>query len=581
MKGAVLGASTVLVVAVIAAVCVVSYKGYSGNADDGDGEMSASVKSIRSFCQPVDYRETCERALKAAAGNATSPMDLAKAIFKVTSDRIEKAVRESYVLNDLKRDPRTSGALRNCKELLDYAIDDLGATFDRLGGFEMTDFKAAVDDLRTWLSSALTYQETCLDGFEGTATTDAAAKMRKALNTSQELTENILAIVDEFADTLASLNLPSFHRRLLADTGAASGGAPSWLTGAKRRLLLLHQAPAASPSGSGSLPEFEPDVTVANDGSGDFKSINAALAKVPTKSATPYVMYVKAGTYKEYVSVPRNVTNLVMIGDGATETVITGSKSFTMNITTKDTATMEVIGNGFLMRGIGVENTAGAENHQAVALRVQSDMSAFYECRFDGYQDTLYTHTSRQYYRDCVVTGTIDFIFGNAQVVLQNCLIQVRKCMDNQQNIVTAQGRKERRSAGGTVLHNCTIEPHPEFEESAGKLKTYLGRPWKEHSRTLYIQSDIGGFVDPKGWLPWLGDFGLSTCYYAEVDNRGEGADTSKRVKWKGVKNITYQHAQEKYTVERFIQGQEWLPKLGVPFIPGLLPQNQTGRIHR
>ncbi|CAN6320303.1 unnamed protein product [Urochloa humidicola] len=575
MKGAVIGASTLLVVAVIAAVCVVSYKGHGGNGD-GEGEMSTSVKSIRSFCQPVDYRETCERALKAAAGNATSPVDLAKAIFKVTSDRIEKAVRESSVLNDLKHDPRTSGALNDCKELLDYAIDDLKATFDRLGGFEMTNFKAAVDDLRTWLSSALTYQETCLDGFEGT-TTDAAAKMRKALNTSQELTENILAIVDEFADTLASLDLPSFHRRLLAD----NGGAPSWLSGAKRR-LLMHQAPAASPGpAGGSAPEFEPDVTVAKDGSGDFKTINAALAKVPIKSATPYVMYVKAGTYREYVSVSRNVTNLVMIGDGATKTIITGSKSFMMNITTKDTATMEVIGNGFLMRGIGVENTAGAENHQAVALRVQSDMSAFYECRFDGYQDTLYTHTSRQYYRDCVVTGTIDFIFGNAQVVLQNCLIQVRKCMDNQQNIVTAQGRKERRSAGGTVLHNCTIEPHPEFEKSAGKLKTYLGRPWKEHSRTLYIQSEIGGFVDPEGWLPWLGDFGLNTCYYAEVDNRGEGADTSKRVKWRGVKNITYQHAQEKYTVERFIQGQEWLPKLGVPFIPGLLPQNQTGRIHR
>jgi len=321
-------------------------------------------------------------------------------------------------------------------------------------------------------------------------------------------------------------------------------------------------------------------VTVATDGSGDFRTINEALAKVPRKSAATYVMYVKAGTYREYVSVPRNVTNLVVIGDGATRTVVTGSKSFTMNITTKDTATMEVIGNGFLMRGVGVENTAGARNHQAVALRVQSDLSAFYECRFDGYQDTLYTHTSRQYYRDCVVTGTIDFIFGNAQVVLQNCRIQVRRCMDNQQNIVTAQGRKERRSAGGTVIHNCTVEPHPEFESSAGRLKTFLGRPWKEYSRTLYIQSEIGGFVDPQGWLPWLGDFGLNTCYYAEVENRGAGADMSRRARWRGVRNVTYQQAQQKYTVERFIQGQQWLPKLGVPFIPGLLPQNQTGRIH-
>ncbi|OEL26183.1 putative pectinesterase/pectinesterase inhibitor 21 [Dichanthelium oligosanthes] len=136
-----------------------------------------------------------------------------------------------------------------------------------------------------------------------------------------------------------------------------------------------------------------------------------------------------------------------MVGDSATKTVITGSKSFMMNIMTKDTATMEMIGNGFLMCNVGVENTAGAKNHQAVALRVQNDMSAFYECQFDGYQDTLYTHTSRQYYCDCMITATIDVIFGNAQVMLQNCLIQVRKCMDNQQNIVTAQGRKEKWSA--------------------------------------------------------------------------------------------------------------------------------------
>ncbi|KQK22060.1 probable pectinesterase/pectinesterase inhibitor 21 [Brachypodium distachyon] len=554
-NGAIIGASTILVVAVVAAVCVVSFKG--GSDDKSDQELSTSVKSIKSFCEPVDYKEACESTLEKTAGNATSTTELAKAIFKATSERIEQAVRESSVLNELKHDQRTAGALNNCKELLNYAMDDLKTTFEQLGGFEMTNFKHALDDLKTWLSSALTYQETCVDGFENT-TTDAAAKMKKALNASQELTENILSIVDEFGDTLANLELPNLSRRLLGDDGV-----PGWMSDTKRRLLQ------AKPS----EPEFKPDITVASDGSGDYKTINEALAKVPLKSADTFVMYIKAGTYKEYVSVARNVTNLVMIGDGASKTIITGDKSFMLNITTKDTSTMEAIGNGFFMRGIGVENTAGAKNHQAVALRVQSDQSVFYECQFDGYQDTLYTHTSRQYYRDCTVTGTIDFIFGNAQVVFQNCLIQVRRCMDNQQNIITAQGRKEKHSAGGTVILNCTIEPHPEFKEHAGRLRTFLGRPWKEYSRTLYIQSEIGGFIDPQGWLPWLGDFGLNTCYYAEVDNHGPGSDMSKRAKWRGVKTVTYQQAQQKYTIEKFIQGQTWIPKYGVPYIPGLLPQ--------
>ena len=185
-KGAIIGASTVLVVAVVAAVCVVSFKGNSSKGEgEGDGNLSMSVKSVKAFCQPTDYQQTCEAELSKAAGNATSPTELAKAIFAVTSDKIHKAISESATLNELKNDKRTSGALQNCKELLEYAIDDLKATFDKLGGFEMTNFKKAVDDLKTWLSAALTYQDTCLDGFANATTTEASAKMQNALNASQ------------------------------------------------------------------------------------------------------------------------------------------------------------------------------------------------------------------------------------------------------------------------------------------------------------------------------------------------------------------------------------------------------------
>ncbi|CAM0907493.1 unnamed protein product [Alopecurus aequalis] len=559
-KGAIVGASTILVVAVVAAVCVVSFKNSGGKEDDG--HLTTSVKSVKAFCQPMDYKETCEAELTKMGGNATSPTDMAKAIFEVTSEKIRKAISESATLEELKNDPRTSGALENCKELLEYAIEDLKTTFDKLGGFEMTDFNKAVDDLRTWLSAALTYQETCLDGFLNT-TGDAATKMRGALNASQELTEDILAVVDQFSATLGRL---SFGRRLLGEEDAS----PLWMTDGKRRLM------EAGPS----APDFKPNVTVAADGSGDFTTIKEALLKVPPKSASMYVMYIKAGTYKEYVTVPRTVTNLVMIGDGAAKTIITGNKNFKMNLTTKDTATMEAIGNGFFMKDIRVENTAGADNHQAVALRVQSDQAVFYQCYFDGYQDTLYTHAQRQFFRDCTVTGTIDFIFGNSQVVIQNCLIQPRKPMDNQVNIITAQGRREKRSAGGTIMHNNTIEPHPDFVDSTGKIATYLARPWKEYSRTIYIQNNIGAFISPKGWLEWNGDFGLETLFYAEVENTGPGADTSQRAKWGGIKTVTYQEAQKEFTVEAFIQGEQFIPKYGVPYIPGLLPQSEPGRNH-
>ncbi|KAG6530754.1 hypothetical protein ZIOFF_004512 [Zingiber officinale] len=222
-----------------------------------------------------------------------------------------------------------------------------------------------------------------------------------------------------------------------------------------------------------------------------------------------------------------------------------------------------VVGDGFIAKDLWIENSAGAEKHQAVALRVQSDKSVFYNVRLDGYQDTLYVHTHRQFYRECTITGTIDFIFGDSASIFQNCLILARKPMDNQQNIVTAQGRKDRRSTGGIILHNCTISADPEYYPFRDKLPTFLGRPWKEYSRTFVMQSQLDDLINPKGWLPWLGDFGLDTCFYTEIDNRGPGADKSQRATWRGVKNVDLIHAQ-KFTVERFIQGKTWLPQTGL-----------------
>lgn len=232
--------------------------------------------------------------------------------------------------------------------------------------------------------------------------------------------------------------------------------------------------------------------------------------------------------------------------------------------------TAAVVGDGFIGKNLGVENTAGAAKHQAVALRVQSDKSVFYLCQMDGYQDTLYTHTKRQFYRECTISGTIDFLFGDAAVVFQNCLMLVRKPMANQQCIVTAQGRKDRHEATGIVLHNCTISADPTLSSASTTTRSYLGRPWKEYSRTIIMQSQIDGLINEDGWQPWVGDFGLKTCFYTEIGNRGPGAATAKRVTWKGYKKVDLTHAH-KYTVQQFIQGKTWLPKTGVPFTPGLM----------
>lgn len=225
---------------------------------------------------------------------------------------------------------------------------------------------------------------------------------------------------------------------------------------------------------------------------------------------------------------------------------------------------------GFIAKDIGFENTAGPDKHQAVALRVSGDNAIFYNCHIDAYQDTLYAHAYRQFYRDCVISGTIDFIFGDASAAFQNCKMVVRKPMDNQGCMVTAQGRKDRRGIGAIVLQNCKITAEPDFLAVKPALPAYLGRPWKEYSRTIIMQSDIDGFIAPEGWSPWAGTWGLDTCYYGEYQNRGPGSNTANRVTWKGIQKITPQIA-ESFTPGQYLQGDSWIKPVGFPYDTGMI----------
>lgn len=224
-----------------------------------------------------------------------------------------------------------------------------------------------------------------------------------------------------------------------------------------------------------------------------------------------------------------------------------------------------VVGQGFVAVNMTFRNTAGAINHQAVAVRSGADLSTFYRCSFEAYQDTLYTHSLRQFYRECDIYGTVDFIFGNAAVVLQNCNIYPRLPVEGQFNAITAQGRTDINQNTGTSIQNCTITQ----AENLGSTKTYLGRPWKLYSRAVYMQSYMDGLIEPAGWSIWSGDFALNTSYYAEYNNRGPGSDTSNRVTWDGFHVINATDAVN-FTVSNFISGDSWLPTTGVPYYGGL-----------
>lgn len=227
-------------------------------------------------------------------------------------------------------------------------------------------------------------------------------------------------------------------------------------------------------------------------------------------------------------------------------------------------------GDGFIARGITFRNTAGPQNHQAVALRSGADLSVFYRCGFEGYQDTLYVHSQRQFYKECYIYGTVDFIFGNAAVVLQNCLIYARRPMDGQKIAITAQGRTDPNQNTGISIHNSRVMAAADLKPVLSSFKTYLGRPWKEYSRTVFLQCFLDTLVDPAGWLEWSGNFALNTLYYGEYRNFGPAASTGRRVNWRGYRVISSASEASRFTVANFIAGSSWLPSTGVPFTSDL-----------
>ncbi|GER49957.1 plant invertase/pectin methylesterase inhibitor [Striga asiatica] len=228
-----------------------------------------------------------------------------------------------------------------------------------------------------------------------------------------------------------------------------------------------------------------------------------------------------------------------------------------------------VSGQGFLARDITFENTAGPTNHQAAALRINADLSAVYRCTISGHQDTLYVHSFRQFYRECDIYGTIDFIFGNAAAVFQACNIISRLPLPGQATVVTAQSRDSPDEPTGISIQNCSILPTDDLQSKSSTVKSYLGRPWRNYSRTVVLESYIHDFINPQGWSNWVEDQGLDTLYYGEYENYGPGSGTDGRVAWAGYHVMDYDDAYN-FTVSEFIAGEEWLDSTSFPYDGGL-----------
>ncbi|NP_001265901.1 pectinesterase 3-like [Cicer arietinum] len=518
---------------------------------------------IKTACTTTLYPDLCFSAISSEP-NITHKINNHKDVISLSLNITTRAVEHNFftVENLLRRknlSEREKIALHDCLETIDDTLDELKEAQRDLVLYpnKKTLYQHA-DDLKTLISAAITNQVTCLDGFSH----DGADKqVRKVLEQGQVHVEHMCSNALAMTKNMTDKDIAKFeennnkkNRKLLEEENGVNW--PEWISAGDRRLLQGAAVKA--------------DVVVAADGSGNFKTVSEAVAGAPLKSSKRYVIKIKAGVYKENVEVPKKKSNIMFLGDGKKNTIITASRNVVDGSTTFHSATVAVVGGNFLARDITFQNTAGPSKHQAVALRVGGDLSAFYNCDIIAYQDTLYVHNNRQFFVNCFISGTVDFIFGNSAVVFQNCDIHARKPDSGQKNMVTAQGRVDPNQNTGIVIQKCRIGATKDLEGLKGTFPTYLGRPWKEYSRTVIMQSSISDVIDPIGWHEWNGNFALNTLVYREYQNTGPGAGTSKRVNWKGFKVITSASEAQTFTPGNFIGGSTWLGSTGFPFSLGL-----------
>lgn len=549
----VISVASVVLVAIIASVVagvVVSNRNKGGS---GSGTvLQTTNKALKAVCDITLYPATCISSLSSYPSTSNAaPKELANLAVMVALDEAKKAsdwIQKTY-------ESTHNMALLDCVELMNSTIEQLNSSSAIVQSFDLASLQDETGDVQTWLSASQTNLDTCLDRLQTMAPSDQVkAQVQSTLNNLTEIASNSLAIVKGISAVLSSLKIPGLpSRRLLSDElQSFDDDFPKWLSAGDRRLLQKNS-------------DITPNVIVASDGSGQYRKVQAAIDAAPESKKARYVIKVKQGIYRENVVVPSDKPLITIIGDGMENTIILGNRSVVDNSTTFASATFAAVGKGFIARDIQFINIAGPQKYQAVALRSGSDKSIFYRCKIVGYQDTLYAHSLRQFYKDTEIWGTVDFIFGNAAAVFQNCTIRARKPLVFQQNTVTAQGRTDPNMNTGISIHKCNIVPTADLIPVKTTNPTYLGRPWKLYSRTVVMQSQLADIIAPVGWLYWNATFALDTLFYREFNNSGPGSITKDRVTWPGYRATTFANVVIPFTVPRFI-GDSWIKSAGITY---------------
>lgn len=344
-------------------------------------------------------------------------------------------------------------------------------------------------------------------------------------------------------------------KKSLDEIGAERRNGYAWYTDEPKEILKRYASWAAKNglkvSGIETTTKKKDNFfTVAQDGSGDFTKIQDAVNASPSFPYEKVTIFIKNGTYTEKVRVPEWNTNLAFVGESKEKTIIAFDDNFSkINLgrnSTFYTYTVLVEGDDFSVSNLTMKNTSG-DKGQAIALSIVANRAQVSNCIISGNQDTLYLSgkEAKQYFKDCYIEGTTDFIFGSATALFEDCIIHSLK-----NSYITAASTPE-GTAFGFVFKNCKLTA----ETSATAV--YLGRPWRIYAKTVFINCDMGKHIKPEGWENWSKPEAEKNAFYAEYNNKGEGFQPTKRVSWSH--QLSKKEA-EKYTTENILRDsiQNW-----------------------
>ncbi|KVH94516.1 pectinesterase-like [Cynara cardunculus var. scolymus] len=550
---------------------VVALVAKHGTSDDDDTPLNSMA--IHTICKPTEYTDACHDALEDVSKNSSSTKkDYIFASFRATIDELKIASEKATSLRkDLhgKKDDYSKYAradLKNCETLLGQASDELQHLLQVASKQKLADLPDQTDPILVRLTAIRAYQTTCVEEIKDDKLKNDMQNALEAANkntyNSEKIMYNIPDILMEFGVELDLFHgAIAGHRRLLDDEEEEHE---------HDEYEHIEQAyfKTPEPESIDDITNVKPNVVVAQDGSGQYKTIKEALAAYPSDHKGRYVIHIKAGEYNEgQIIVEQN--NVFMYGDGHDKTIITGSENYAFSkCGASQTATFIAQGERFMARGIAFRNTIGESGLEAVAFRSMSPHTLMVDCSFEGYQNTLYYHAHDQFYKNCTIYGTVDFIFGSGRAYIQDSVIYVRKPGKNQNNTILSDRRMKNEEKGGVVLQKCKIKATKELKAVQGHVKTYLGRPYKEYSKEMVMQTEIGSMLEPEGWTKMYepeGNKYHDTCSIREFYNKGAAASTEDRpTKWKGYMVIKSKKYAKGYSADKFIHAGSWVPHAGV-----------------